>query len=262
MSVTNLYPPFDSSSGNWSGWSLTTEKVQTQPVYSKDSAWGGLFNTKTDLVGFYTFSIYVKTDKANAEVAIFAHTMIGTLTDISTFDVVSVSGENARIRQRTETIASAGLYTLTNANQWYRISATIDFYSADCTGLRAECRDSNTTLYVSAPMLEVGNTLHNFVPYGGWIWHAHEGEYPINDKTALTLQTTFKRPYPASLWRIDESNGGYPYHDLMPNIVHYVPPPPPPPEPTNPECANWLSHWFIRKGDMDLNRESVMGYIS
>lgn len=29
-----------------------------------------------------------------------------------------------------------------------------------------------------------------------------------------------------------------------------------------PECANWLSHWFIRKEDMDLNRESVMGYIS
>jgi hypothetical protein len=28
------------------------------------------------------------------------------------------------------------------------------------------------------------------------------------------------------------------------------------------ECANWLSHWFIRKKDMDLNRESVMGYIS
>lgn len=28
------------------------------------------------------------------------------------------------------------------------------------------------------------------------------------------------------------------------------------------ECANWLSHWFIRREDMDLNRESVMGYIS
>ena len=95
----------------------------------------------------------------------------------------------------------------------------------------------------------------------GIIWHAAEGEYPINDLMPLVLQTDFRKPYPCDYWRIDGSNGGYPYNDLMP-AVPYHEPEPPPPEPTNPECANWLSHWFIRKGDMDLNRESVMGYIS
>ena len=56
-----------------------------------------------------------------------------------------------------------------------------------------------------------------------YIWHAAEGEYPINDLTPPVLQTDFHKPYPCNYWRIDESNGGYPYNDLMPNIVYYVP---------------------------------------
>ena len=95
----------------------------------------------------------------------------------------------------------------------------------------------------------------------GLVYHGHEGEYPINDKISPIIQTDFERPYPSMLWRIDESNDGYPYNDLQFGILTYEPPAPPP-VPSNPECANWLSHWFIRKEDMDLNRESVMGYIS
>ena len=56
-----------------------------------------------------------------------------------------------------------------------------------------------------------------------YVWHAAEGQYPINDLTPPVLQTDFCKPYPASLWRIDESNGGYPYTELMPGIVYSLP---------------------------------------
>lgn len=96
----------------------------------------------------------------------------------------------------------------------------------------------------------------------GVVYHAHEGEYPINDLTAPTLQNQFCtpypsvlfhaaanqyptkeafqptlqdkfcKPYPVSLWRIDESNSGYPYTELMLGTIYVEPEPPPPPAPT------------------------------
>lgn len=42
-----------------------------------------------------------------------------------------------------------------------------------------------------------------------------------------------QKPYPASCWRIDESNGGKPYQELFPDILYYDEPhPPPPPAPS------------------------------
>lgn len=60
-----------------------------------------------------------------------------------------------------------------------------------------------------------------------YVWHAAEGEYPINDLTAPVLQSDFRRPFPVNRWRIDENNNGYPYTDLHLGII-YVPPTPPP----------------------------------
>lgn len=64
-----------------------------------------------------------------------------------------------------------------------------------------------------------------------YVFHAHEGEYPINDSAMPIVQTDFTRPFPSNLWRIDESNDGYPYNDLQLGILTYEPPPPPPPPP-------------------------------
>jgi hypothetical protein len=62
----------------------------------------------------------------------------------------------------------------------------------------------------------------------GIVYHAHEGEYPVNDSAMPIVQTDFTRPFPSNLWRIDQSNDGYPYTDLQLGILTYEPPPPPP----------------------------------
>ena len=64
-----------------------------------------------------------------------------------------------------------------------------------------------------------------------YVYHAHEGEYPVNDSALPIVQTDFARPFPLNRWRIDQSNDGYPYTDLQLGILTYEPPPPPPPEP-------------------------------
>jgi len=93
-----------------------------------------------------------------------------------------------------------------------------------------------------------------------YVYHAAEGEYPINDQAMPILQNGFTEPLPTNRWRIDESNGSYPYHMLMPDILYVEPEPPP--DPYTPEPYDWLGHWFVRKNDMNLARSSVMGYIS
>ena len=99
-------------------------------------------------------------------------------------------------------------------------------------------------------------------PYPVSLWRIDEnyGGIPYNDLMLDAVTDGFVKPYPTSLWRIDESNDGLPYNELMPDILYRDPIPPP--EPDNQERANWLSHWFIRLGDIDINKKSVMGYIS
>ena len=102
-----------------------------------------------------------------------------------------------------------------------------------------------------------------------YVWHAREGQYPINDANPILiqkdyvepfpysiyridehnngyphtylqsyiLQKDYVRPFPHSIWRIDENNGGYPYTYLMscvPTAPPPEPPPPPPPPPPTP----------------------------
>lgn len=58
-----------------------------------------------------------------------------------------------------------------------------------------------------------------------------EGDYPVPTKSLPVPDGSFTKPYPASLWRIDENNGGYLYTALMPDILYYEPPQPTPPSP-------------------------------
>lgn len=53
-----------------------------------------------------------------------------------------------------------------------------------------------------------------------YVYHAHEGEYPVNDSAMPIVQTDFTRPFPLNRWRIDQSNGGYPYTDLQLGVLH------------------------------------------
>ena len=44
-----------------------------------------------------------------------------------------------------------------------------------------------------------------------YVWHAEVGQYPINDKNPILIQRDYVKPFPYSIWRIDEHNSGYPY---------------------------------------------------
>lgn len=63
-----------------------------------------------------------------------------------------------------------------------------------------------------------------------------DGEQPTPIGALTIIEEKFTKPYPASLWRIDESNGGLPYNDLMLDVL-YVEPTPPTPEPEDAESV-------------------------
>lgn len=53
------------------------------------------------------------------------------------------------------------------------------------------------------------------------IWTPNDdNNYPVNPKTKALTQIGYRKPYQLETWRIDESNGGYPYHMLMPDILY------------------------------------------
>lgn len=47
-----------------------------------------------------------------------------------------------------------------------------------------------------------------------------DGYQPIPIEALPIVQERFTKPYPATLWRIDENNGGLPYTELMPDILY------------------------------------------
>lgn len=47
-----------------------------------------------------------------------------------------------------------------------------------------------------------------------------DGEQPTPIGALTIIEEKFTKPYPASLWRIDENNGGLPYTELMPDILY------------------------------------------
>lgn len=56
----------------------------------------------------------------------------------------------------------------------------------------------------------------------GLFWEM-ESDYPVPIESLPIPDSSFTKPYPASLWRIDESNDGLPYNELMPDILYYEP---------------------------------------
>lgn len=68
---------------------------------------------------------------------------------------------------------------------------------------------------------------YDYVP----LW-TMEGDVATPTSSLSILSTGFTKPYPVSVWRIDENNNGFPYTELMPDILYYEPEPPPPPTPT------------------------------
>ena len=53
-----------------------------------------------------------------------------------------------------------------------------------------------------------------------------DGDQPTPIGALPILEDRFTKPYPASLWRIDQNNGGLPYNDLMLDVLYYEPEPP------------------------------------
>lgn len=59
------------------------------------------------------------------------------------------------------------------------------------------------------------------------IWTPNDdNNYPVNPKTKALTQIGYRKPYQLETWRIDESNDGLPYNELMPDILYHEPVPP------------------------------------
>lgn len=84
---------------------------------------------------------------------------------------------------------------------------------------------SATTKYIRVCASNLYNDENAFFSVGAsWVMDSEDGAIP---ERALSMPDgSFTKPYPASLWRIDENNDGYPYNELMPDILYYEPPPP------------------------------------
>lgn len=98
-------------------------------------------------------------------------------------------------------------------------------------------------------------------PTGKTWFKVENNELKLGSISGRELGKNFYKPFARGMWQMNGLEPNTPYEPMMPGIMRHVPDPPPP-EPDNPERANWLSHWFIRLGDIDAYRESVMGYIS
>ena len=67
-------------------------------------------------------------------------------------------------------------------------------------------------------------------PYPNVLW-IMDGNAPIVELFMPPQTNIFSKPYPIGLWRIDESNAGIPYTELMMDVLYVLPDPPPPPPP-------------------------------
>lgn len=113
---------------------------------------------------------------------------------------------------------------------WYDSPYTFDLSSYQTTMYFKMClKYSDNTVITPSEITSCIVTYDD-----GLVYHAHEGEYPVNDSAMPIVQADFTRPFPSTLWHIDESNDGYPYNDLQLSILTYEPPAPPPPPPPGP----------------------------
>lgn len=101
---------------------------------------------------------------------------------------------------------------------WYNTPYEFDISSYSTVKfLRVVIRYSDSS--VITPEEITSCTLsYNYMP----IW-TMDGEQAIPTQSMPIQQGRFVKPYPASLWRVDENNGGLPYNDLMLDIL-YKPP--------------------------------------
>lgn len=83
------------------------------------------------------------------------------------------------------------------------------------------------TGYATLPLNEVASCTLTY----NCSWEMGSDSNPVPIQALPVPDSSFTKPYPASLWRIDENNGGYPYNELMPDILYYEPPQPVPPSP-------------------------------
>lgn len=246
--ATNLYPPFSSSSTNYSYWTATSDYFLTQRCYSRST-----YYVMSNTVDFndestYTYSIYVKSSAGNA---LFVFSGGGVKT------IIQAGGAPAEISNDQCT------FTLPNANTWYRIYVTYTSNVGILSGGGVSPRTEATNT-ISAPMLETGSTLHDFVPYGeeslpwvmvgddpmpwtspkyyapsdfiepfgAYLFRIGDGDIvPTFQPTPTYEPSDFIEPYPSSLWRVESVNSEKPFHLLMPDMVTYDPTPPPPPPP-------------------------------
>lgn len=92
------------------------------------------------------------------------------------------------------------------------------------------------------------------------IFHAAEGQYPINNLTPPVLQTDFRRPFPSSLWRIDDNNNGYPYTALPLGNIYVAPTPPEPPIVDDPIIGQGWSEEVTDTTSLPYERFNGSGY--
>lgn len=112
-------------------------------------------------------------------------------------------GSRSTVSSSTSAIPTANITTRSDA-KYIRVCAS-NLYN-----------DENASMIVESPVY----------------WKMDSDSNPVPIQSLSKATGGFTKPYPASLWRIDENNGGYPYTALMPDILYYEPEPPAPPSPT------------------------------
>ena len=103
-------------------------------------------------------------------------------------------GNRSTVSSSTSAIPTANITTRSDA-KYIRVCAS-NLYN-----------DENASMIVENPIY--------------WTMDSNSNPIPIQSLSPVT--DGFVKPYPASLWRIDGSNDGLPYIELMPDVVYVFP---------------------------------------
>lgn len=191
----NLYPQY---TGNLSSWYEESGLYRDQPIYSKNTAWIGLYTPLTLEAGTYTFSVFVRT-AVQRTVSIYTRTYSGSADGISP--------------------QTSGDIVLSASADWQRLSFTFTLSIRKELWLRVEAKTyENTKLYVSAPQLETGSEMTLFEGYHSTWYIDENGELTHTDFPEIP-ERAFQAPLPKSVWRVDPRyEMGYPFNMLMPAL--------------------------------------------
>lgn len=190
----NLYPPY---TGNLTSWAKESGLYRNQPIYSRNTAWNGLYTPLTLEVGTYTVSFFYKTSVAR---------------------VISIS--LAPYGESSEGIEpyGTGPVNAQGSNEWQRLSCTFTISERRNLNPRIENRTTESTkLYVSAPQLEVGSEMTLFEGYHS-TWYIDDSGELTHTNFPVIPERAFQLPLPKSVWRNAEYNHEYLYSELMPEI--------------------------------------------